>query len=80
MGLHRLACNRVQLVDDLRKKNPKIFMEILVKYENYEKRQQGTQIDGPIFTTAGDNTLICLVPSLSEYIRQSTQNEKPYVK
>jgi hypothetical protein len=52
----------------------------LVKYENYEKRSRGTQIDGPEFTTAGDNTLLCVDSSLTEYIKQSTQNETEYVK
>jgi hypothetical protein len=52
----------------------------LVKYENYEKRWQGTQIDGPIFTNAGDNTPLCRVSSLTEYIKQSMQNEIEYVK
>jgi hypothetical protein len=34
-----------------------------------KKDHGGTQIDGPIFTTAGDNTRLCLVSSLmSEYI------------
>jgi hypothetical protein len=55
-------------------------MEIWSSYENYEKRPQGTQSDGPTFTTAGDNKLLCLVSSLSEYIKQSTQNEIEYVK
>ncbi len=40
----------------------------------------GTQIYGPIFTNGGDNTLLCLVSLLTEYIKQSTQNEKEYVK
>jgi hypothetical protein len=39
------------LVDDLPQKSLN-FRENLVKYENYEKRPLGTQIDGPIFTTA----------------------------
>jgi hypothetical protein len=51
----------------------------LVKYENYEKRWQGTQIEGPIFTNAGDNTLLCFA-SLTEYIKQSTQNEIEYLE
>jgi hypothetical protein len=49
------------------------------KYENYEKRWQG-QIGGPIFTNAGDNTLLCLVSSLTEYIKESTKNEIEYFK
>jgi hypothetical protein len=52
----------------------------MVNDENYEKRSQGTQIDGPIITTAGDNTLVCLVSSVTDYIEQSIQNEIEYVK
>jgi hypothetical protein len=50
-------------------------MEIWSSMKILKKRQQGTQIDGPIFTTAGDSTLLRLVSSLSEYNKQRTQNE-----
>ncbi len=56
-----------------------MFHGNVVKYENYDKNHRG-HIDDPIFTTAGDNTLLCLVSSLSEYIKESTKSEIEYVK
>ncbi len=43
-------------------------MKIWSSMKIMKKKPQGTQIDGPIF--AGENTLLCLFSSLSEYIKQ----------
>jgi hypothetical protein len=55
-------------------------MEIWSSKKIRKKDHRGHKLMVPIFTTAGENTLLCLVSSLTEYIRQSTQNEIEYVK